>query len=226
MPRVKDLTGEVYGRLTVLHREPRKPGDRYKGARWVCQCACGTVKSIPSNSLRRPKPWTPVTSCGCLAKDILVARLQTHRMSDTSLYRRWNGLRQRCENPRNPDYASYGGRGIRVCPEWISFEEFARWALNAGYDESLTIDRIDNDKGYSPDNCRWVSIRDNCNNTSRTPKYDFFGERMTIPDAARKFDCSYAALYDRIRRKGQSPETSVSKILARRGREPDRLQHS
>lgn len=105
---------------------------------------------------------------------------------------------QRCSNPNHPYYGRYGGRGITVCPEWKSRKEFRSWALKNGYDETLTLDRINNDKGYSPDNCRWVSLKTNCNNRSSSHKIEAFGECHSLLEWSEKLGISYNTLKKRV----------------------------
>lgn len=105
---------------------------------------------------------------------------------------------QRCTNPNNSFYPRYGGRGITVCPEWKSRRAFREWALKNGYEENLTIDRIDNDKGYSPDNCRWVTMKENCNNRQSTHKVAAFGECHSLTEWSEILHISYNTLKKRV----------------------------
>lgn len=150
-----DRTGQRFGKL-VAKSFVRKN----RIILWRCECDCGGVCYISSMNFGRNKQ---AKSCGCLrgakAKhgDALAGRVN-------NLYHVWAGMRARCNYKKHKSYHRYGGRGITVCDEWKSYVAFKEWAIAAGYNKSLTLDRTDNNKGYSPDNCRWVTMKENSNN--------------------------------------------------------------
>lgn len=171
--KARDLTGERFGRLTVIQR-----AGSYKDGQstWLVKCDCGNEKIVARCSLTKGT----TRSCGCLAKDELRERghlppsqykhggcLNNHA---ERLYSIWNHMKQRCLNPNNHAFPDYGGRGITICDEWKrDYIAFRDWAMNNGYSDDLTIDRINNDAGYSPDNCRWAT-RSQQNSNKRPPK--------------------------------------------------------
>lgn len=152
-----DLTGQRFGRLTVLSFV----GTVGHNSFWHCVCDCGNESDVSSHKLRTGH----TTSCGCLHKEMLAERSTSHGLSKERLYKVYASMKSRCFNPNEAEYHRYGGRNITVCDEWVnSYEAFHNWAIESGYDENAdmyecTLDRIDNDKDYSPDNCRWISIR-------------------------------------------------------------------
>ena len=175
MAQVNDLSGIRFGRWTALRRVE---SDRH-GVFYLCSCDCGKTGIINAADLKRGKS----TSCGCLRDEKTKARLpaqnsihkRTHGASDSRLYSIWLGMKKRCNYPKTNGYANYGGRGIQVCGEWMqSFEIFQTWALSHGYREDLTIDRINVDGNYCPDNCRWATRSEQEHNKRRSTEGGVF----------------------------------------------------
>lgn len=134
-----------------------------------------------------------------------------HHGKGTRLYSIWKAMKVRCYNPNFRAYSRYGGRGITVCDEWLhDFPAFREWAIQNGYSDNLTIDRIENSKGYSPENCRWVSYKTQANNTRRNIVVTIDGETATIAEICKKRDINPFLIYDRITRLGWTPEKAFN----------------
>ena len=147
-----DLGGKFFGEWVVIGQSLER-GNRGQ-IKWDCACSCGSVKAVQAEALKKGQS----KSCGCLKRSAASKRATTHGMSQTRIYRAHRHMIDRCNNKNVDMYSIYGGRGIKVCTEWMDFVVFADWAESNGYKKHLTLDRKDNDKGYCPDNCRWVTI--------------------------------------------------------------------
>ncbi len=144
-----------------------------------------------------------------------------HGMRETRLYNIWCGMKRRCLNKSDAAYPRYGGRGITICEEWIeSFEPFMVWAMANGYDKKLTIDRKDNDKGYTPENCRWATYAQQNRNYSKNPRVTFEGRVVTILELAERFGHKPHTLRQRIQKMGWTVERAVATIAVRHGPVP------
>ena len=158
------LSGKRYGRLTVLGIAPKEIW-RNKNSHWICECVCGQQRIISGADLKSGN----VNSCGCLKREKIRSRLVTHGNSSHPLYGIWNGAIARCTNPRMPNYGNYGGRGIRFCDRWLkSFDDFVR-DMGPRPSDEYSLDRIDNDGDYCPENCRWADSRTQMLNRKRKP---------------------------------------------------------
>ncbi len=197
--QLKDLANMRFGRLTALYYEVRG-----KRIYWLCKCDCGTEKWVRSDCLTRGGS----TSCGCYNAEKTRRQIKHgdgRRGKSSRIYNILITMKQRCENPRNPNYKYYGGRGISICPEWHDYMTFKKWALSNGYNDTLTIDRIDVNGNYEPSNCRWVTMKVQANNTrgnhyislegvtkTRTQWAELFGILPTSLDNYKwKHKCSY-----------------------------------
>lgn len=218
MSKLIDLTGQRFGRLTVIKLldERSKHGEKI----WLCKCDCGNEKKAVSSYLRSGE----TKSCGCYQKEMASKFNSFHHLSKHKLYRKFMKMIARCENPNNPSYKDYGARGITICKEWREdFMKFYEWSINNGYSEDLSIDRIDNDKGYSPDNCRWTTkLRQNNNRrTSRYLEYD--GKRMTIADWGRETGIHQSLIGVRINKLHWSVEKALTTPPINRPRKDKKL---
>lgn len=177
MSKLKDLTGQQFGQLTVLERADNhfKPNGK-RVVRWLCQCKCGNTTITTTDNL----VGGHTKSCGCLRH---TPYTMTHGETNTRLYKIWIGMKNRCDNPNNYNYVNYGGRGIKVCDEWdVSYEAFRDWALSNGYTDRLTIDREDCNGDYEPLNCRWVNNKKQANNRRSNKYITFDGETHTLSE--------------------------------------------
>ena len=193
MGTVIDLTGQRFGRLTVIKLV--KINNR---SCWLCKCDCGKETYSIGTHLKSGHK----RSCGCLHDDLSRERLtkmnETHGESKTRLYNIWTDIKKRCYRKTFWAYDRYGGRGITLCKEWHDYPTFRDWCTNNGYAENLTIDRIDNDKGYSPDNCRWVDRKTQANNKSNVRLITYKGKTKTVAEWAEILGLNYTTLYGRI----------------------------
>lgn len=203
--KINDLTGRRFGRLFVekASDEPyiTKSGKRYRNTIYVCRCDCGkAVKCLGENLLKGA-----TTSCGCYQRETASARFSTHGSRQTRLYSIWANMKSRCLNPNNKSFGAYGGRDITICDEWIeSFAAFQDWATKNGYAEELTIDRIDVNKGYEPDNCRWVTSDVQSNNQRKNIRVEICGETRTLKQWTTYMGWKYGK-YSARHRKGKEP---------------------
>lgn len=187
-----DLTGKKFGRWEVLEK-----AERATTQLWLCKCECGTIRKVSHTSLINGTSL----SCGCYHKENLAKRLTTHGCSKTRLYSIYHNIKSRCYNKNNNRYSDYGGRGISVCSEWLSsFDKFKDWAFENGYEDGLTIDRIDNDGPYSPDNCRWSNLETQVNNKRKTIYFEFFGIKKSLRQWVDFMGWNYKKYYGRYHR--------------------------
>lgn len=159
-----ELEGLRFDRWLVLRKTGavKARGD----ALWLCRCDCGTEREVVAQSLSKGLS----RSCGCLAIEAMNKSVTTHGLSGTRLHGIWKNMRRRCLVPANPSYPNYGGRGITICDQWSDFSVFHKWAMAGGYSDQLTIERLDVDKGYSPENCSWIPRSEQSHNQRRTAR--------------------------------------------------------
>lgn len=220
--KVIDLTGQRFGRYIVLSQAESQvyfDGKRNRTrTMWNCKCDCGNEKVVSSHSLRSGH----VVSCGCYKEEVDHTRCMTHGATlngkPTRLYKVWDGMKARCYNPNKAYYSIYGGRGITMCDEWhYSFEKFRDWALANGYKDGLTIDRINNDGNYCPENCRWATVSQQNNNKSTNHYLTYNGETKTIMQWAEATGFPFHAILARVK-KGMSAEYALLTPLRTKGK--------
>jgi hypothetical protein len=198
---MQDLTGQKYNRLTITSFSHIKDRNYY----WNCKCACGNESVVNANALKRGT----TKSCGCWHKELGPVRRFTHGQTDTRLYQIHENIKQRCTNPKNDSFKYYGERGIKICEEWLQFETFYEWAQINGYEESLTIDRIDNNGDYSPDNCRWVTQKEQVRNTCRNILLTLGDKTQCTMDWSIELNINYETLRAR-KNNGWSDEKTLT----------------
>lgn len=185
MSKLMDITGETYGRLTVISRAANSKRGL---TRWVCSCGCGNKTTVNGGDLKLGK----TKSCGCLNKDLN----KTHGMTGTHIYFVWRSMRNRCNSKSNPYYSCYGGRGIKVCERWNSLENFI--ADMGEPEKGMTLDRIDNNGDYKPSNCRWATQAQQNRNYRRNINISFNGKTQCLTDWANEIGISAPALKYRL----------------------------
>lgn len=199
----KNLAGQKFGRLTVIEHLGSSNDNQ---ALWLCKCDCGNEKIVKGHNLIKGN----TKSCGCLKNEMSRERLKKHGKSRTRLYDIWIAIKQRCYNPKNDRYKSYGGRGITVCDEWLNdFQAFYDWAMTNGYKDDLTIDRIDVNGNYEPSNCRWITNLQQQQNKRNSFIVEYKGRKITISQLARENNIKPNVLYGRIKN-GWSIEKAVT----------------
>ena len=191
---VRDITGQRFGNLFVEKYIGLRKGKAY----WLCKCDCGNITYTMTSNLTSYS----VISCGCVqrkkAYDICMKRNITHGFSKKErLYFIWKSMKQRCLNPHNKEYKNYGGRGISVCKEWNDYTVFKEWALSNGYNLKLSIDRIDNNGNYCPENCRWTTKAIQNSNKRSNIFLTYNGETYSPMELAKIKNIPIHRIYDR-----------------------------
>lgn len=201
MPKIIDLTGKRFGRLKVVKENGRtKSGSKL----WLCQCDCGKSVVVSQGNLKRGN----TVSCGCI--------MQVHGESRTRLYSIWRHMKHRCANINDKDYNYYGGKGIKVCKDWENYENFRDWAVSSGYDDTLTIDRINPNKDYEPNNCRWITSSENSARVVHTKSARFLdvdGELKNETQWAKEIGVVQQTIHAWIKKYGENG--AIEKIKER-----------
>ena len=189
--------GMTFGYYKILEESNRKNSNRM----FIVQCVCGNKRTVVLDNLIRGK----AKSCGC--------KRAKHGLSFHPLYHVWDNLRQRCINPNNEKYPLYGGRGINVCNEWLSdFNSFYQWAMLNGYQKGLSIDRENNDGDYTPNNCRFTTVKVQQNNRTTNVLLRINGEQKTIAQWSDETGIKYDTIWARVKRYGFKNEQIIKPI--------------
>lgn len=196
--QLKDITGQKFGRLTVIKRVGR---NKQRQATWLCQCECANQITAVGCYLRSKR----VMSCGCLRKDNLLKSITKHNKSRDKIYKVFTGMKARCYNKNSIEYKNYGARGIKICEEWLNnFLNFYDWAIANGYDENTehgkcTIDRIDVNGDYCPNNCRFVSNLIQQRNKRNNRFIEYKGIKLCVADWEKRLNFSQGTIKTRIK---------------------------
>lgn len=196
-----DLIGKRFNKLLVLSFDRK---DKYNHLYWLCKCDCGNEIIVRGDHITRNE----IQSCGCYNAELNIKRGKQvgkktkHNLSKHRLYCIWTGMKTRCYNKKSPNYKWYGAKNILVCNEWKNnFQEFYNWAIENGYKDDLTIDRINTNGNYEPSNCRWVDNIEQSNNKSNNHYITYNNEIKTLSQWSEIVNISRDTLYDRINKK-------------------------
>ncbi len=185
---IKNEIGNVHGRLTVIAHVGSSKGK----AKWACRCSCGNIKVVSGDSLRRKT----IQSCGCLQMEFMRNNSATHRLTKTRTYRSWQEMKARCYNIKSISYPNYGGRGISVCEQWMQFENFLN---DMGIRPAKTfLERIDNAKNYSPENCVWATRIEQNRNRRNNVKIEYNGKTQCLSAWCEELKLPYPRIYYRV----------------------------
>lgn len=194
MPRIMISGGQVFGNWKVIGESPISSGSASQTRlKYLCQCVCGQQKLVNGSNLRRGLS----TSCGCLRDARTSVRSASHGMSKTPLYAVWRAMLQRCDKPNFIQYKDYGGRGIKVCEQWYKFENFYK-DIGAPPFEKASVERVDNNRGYEPDNVVWANRSTQAKNKRTTVRFDLDGRSLTLREWSEKLGVKSSTLASRI----------------------------
>lgn len=203
MAKLIDITGQKFNHLTVIERVENTSRGQ---TRWKCLCDCGNTTIVQGGNLKTGE----VKSCGCLSHK--PAWNKTHGLSNTRLYWKWNGMKRRCYDEKDSHYKDYGGRGIKICEEWLNdFYAFYCWAMaTGGDDKNLTIERIDVNGDYSPENCTWADRKTQSNNRRNCHFFTYNEKTQNLMQWCEELNLNYKLVYERIFRDHWSFEKAIS----------------
>lgn len=197
-----DLVGKRFNNLVVMERVANSPNGQTV---WKCKCDCGNITIVRRGNLTSGA----VKSCGCLIHNPSANR--THNMSKSRLYQEWAGIKSRCVYKSAENKPYYGGRGIKMCDEWAnSFECFRDWAMENGYKDDLTIERIDNNGDYCPENCKWIPKAEQSSNRRNCVIVTYNGKTQNLNDWCKELGLDYKRVNNRMKKLGWTFEKAIS----------------
>lgn len=195
MDRMIDLANKRFGKLTAL---------KYVGnSKWLCKCDCGNETRV--NAYKLTSGHTK--SCGCLKHN---GYHYTHKLGKPKTYSHWVNMKTRCLSRNNAKYKDYGARGITICDEWLDFKNFHEWAINNGFKDDLTLDRIDVNGNYEPSNCRWITMFEQASNKRNTRWVTFNGITDTIKGWSKRLNMPHGTLWNRIIKNNWNVEKALT----------------
>lgn len=206
-----DLTGQKFGKLTVIKRADdyiSPKGNHF--VRWLCKCDCGNEAIVAGSSLRAKNG---TKSCGCINKEKSRDRMLKHGLYGQRIYRIYKGMKERCYKKYCINYEDYGNRGIKICDEWLGdcgFINFYNWAISNGYKDDLSIDRINVDGDYEPNNCRWITNIEQQNNKRNNIKVLYNNKYISLLELSKETNINFNTLKGRICNYGWSVEKAIS----------------
>jgi hypothetical protein len=201
--KFQNLVGQKFGNAIVLKRVANKGGR----VAYLCKCDCGNEFVTTALNLKSGD----TKSCGCIRAKMLSSRNERHGKSKTRLYRIWLGIKKRCTNKNESCYKNYGGRGIKICDEWVNnYPAFETWANANGYNENLTIDRIDVNGNYCPNNCRWITKQEQGYNKRNSRFIEYNNKKRTVAEWAKELGINYDTIHLRLQR-----GWPIEKVLSR-----------
>ncbi len=198
MPKFRDLTGDKFGRWTVIKWEYKKYAEQF----WLCKCECGVEKIVIGGTLKTGKS----KSCGCYSADVT----RTHGMEGTIIYNTWAQMLARCRNVKHKEYKNYGMRGISVCDSWLNFKNF--YADMGDKPDGMSLDRINNDGNYEQSNCKWSTQKEQIRNRRVSPIYEFNGEKKPLSEWCEIYNLPWRRIYERMR-KGWTIEKALTEPI-------------
>lgn len=210
MGKLKDLTGQRFGKLTVIERAENDG----KRTQWLCKCDCGKIFAVWSSALISGN----TKSCGCAIIEINKKNFSTHNQSYTRLYRIWANIKTRCTNDKYNRFCDYGGRGITICNEWLEFENFYNWAMSNGYNNTLTIERVNNNANYEPSNCIWTTMAEQSTNKRSNLLFTYKNKTLCLKQWAKELNIDYILLYNRIVKRKWSFDKAITTPLMKNRR--------